>query len=161
MYIPQLHDYSATDTHETVTEPFFKKDRLKRIEDEIQQIIRNEHEVFQEYANQYISDLAAGRAEEFIERVLKGDDEAARVLFVSESDRYRGSGRDAGEPWASLIHGSVFETDGIQLRRKIVEAHADLIQGERIKDLESIVSGLSKQIKGLESELESTRERLR
>ena len=66
-------------------------------------------------------------------------------------DRYRSLGYDAGKPWSSVHFGNIFETSGIVMRRKLVEAHADLIESERIKDLESIVEGLRLQILRLES----------
>lgn len=41
-----------------------------------------------------------------------------------------------------IIHGQLFETEGIRLRREIVTKHAGLIANERIKDLEAQLAAL-------------------
>jgi hypothetical protein len=56
-------------------------------------------------------------------------------------DGYTGRDRDH-----SVIHGTLFETGAIALRRKMAEAHTDLIQNERILDLEDQVRSLVNQI---------------
>ena len=145
MHISDVHDYSEEKPE--IVKAFLDDRSRKQLKKEVGEIIDEEFDRLEEYANDSISDTAAGRAEAFVERVLEGDDDAARVLFVSRSDRYRTGGYDNGKPWAHLIHGRLFETRGIQLRRKIVEAHADLIRNERIADLESIIEGLEIQIR--------------
>ena len=61
-------------------------------------------------------------------------------------------GYDEGVPWASVIHGSIFESSAVALRRKLVEAHSETLKDERMKDLESIIEGLRLQIVKLEKE---------
>jgi F0F1-type ATP synthase delta subunit len=161
MYISEVHDYSTAERDEK-TQEFLtagRKDAVKRV---VSEIVDDEFNRLEEYADDFISDTAAKRAEAFLERVLKGDEDAAKSLLgATNSSRYRELGHDKGEPWARLIHGNLFTGDSIELRAKIVEAHAGLIRNERIKDLESIVDGLTQQIRKLEGELEATRERLR
>ena len=149
-YIPDVHDYSEEKPE--IVKAFLDQRTRKQLSAEIAEIINEEFDRLEEYANESISQTAAGRAEVFIERLLDGDEDAARMLFVNRNDRYR-TGYEEGKPWASLIHGRLFETDGIVLRRRIVEAHSELIRNERIADLESIVEGLTLQIKDLEAQI--------
>jgi hypothetical protein len=156
MHISDVHDYSGEE-HE-VTKQFIEKGRREQIKREIDQLIEDEYDAFEQDANDYISRVAADRAEKFLERLLKGDDGAATALLGSGVyDRHRAQ----GEPWAELIHGRLFETDAIELRRRIVEAHAELIRSERIADLESIVEGLELQVSKLQRRLDEALERTR
>ena len=158
MHISDVHDYCGEAKHAAATEPFLEQNRAKGIKREIEQLVDDEFERLQEYANTYISDVAAGRAERFLEKVLSGEKDAAMALLSSRGggDRYQDYGPVPGKPWAELIHGRLFETNGIELRRKIVEANADLIVSERIADLESIVSGLTAQVQKLQYKLQQT-----
>ena len=156
MHISDVHDYGLHEDQTAVTAPFIALNRREQIKKELEQLVDDEFEQLQKYANEYISNLAADRAETFLERVLKGDDDAAKSLLLGDqcgSSRYRTGGCEEGKPWASLINGRLFESGGIELRRKIVEAHADLLKAERIADLESVVDGLSQQIRKLEAQL--------
>lgn len=159
-YIPDVHDYTL-DASEPVKE-FLSEQRRKAITSEIEQVVDEEFDRFEDYANEFISNVAADRAELFFDKVLGGDDKAAMVLLGDQNDssRYQQGGCCSGAPWASLIHGRLFETGGIKMRRKIVEAHADLITSERIKDLESIVDGLDRQIRKQNQEINDLRGRL-
>ncbi|WP_417744753.1 hypothetical protein [Rosistilla oblonga] len=160
MHINELHDYSGSDADEAVAKSFLSEDRKKAIKAEVGNIIDEELDQMEDYARDHISSVAASRAYKFLERVLAGDNDAGMTLLgdANGSGRYK---TNDGEPWASVIHGTVFETGGIKLRRQIVEAHADLIESERIKDLESIVEGLTNQVNKLERDLREARERLR
>lgn len=161
MHISDVHDYS--NEQEKVAEDFIAEGRQKQIKGVIEQLIDDEFERLEEYANEFISQTAAARAEKFLERVLRGDDDAAMALLGDKGggSRYHTVGYDHGKPWATLIHGKVFETQGITLRRMIAEANADLIRNERIADLESIVDGLSQQLVRVMGDLERCRMRLR
>ncbi len=156
MHISDLHDYGLNDEHSDATQPFLKKGQREAVKREVEQIIDSEFDRLQEFANDYISNVAAGRAEQFMERVLKGDKDAAMALLGDKTggSRVRNCGCETGKPWASLIHGSLFETNGIKLRRLVAEANADLLSSERIADLDSIVEGLSQQIRGLQKQLD-------
>ncbi len=160
MYISDVHNYNQEPAE--VAKEFIHKNRRKHIKSEIEQLVDEEFDRLEEYSDKFLSQIAANRAEKFLEQVLKGDDDAAMALLGNKlgGDRYRISGCDEGKPWASLIHGRLFETGGIALRKAIVESHPELLQNERILDLESIVDGLSAQIRQLEKERDRLQERL-
>jgi hypothetical protein len=160
MHIPQLNGYD-TEPHQAAVKSFIQKNRKEFILREIQELVNDELCSLEDNAAYHLACVASNRAEEFYERLLSGDAEAAIQLFGGDKDRYKQLGCDAGEPWAHLIHGRLFQTRAMEMRQKIVEAHADLIRNERIKDLESIVDGLQRQIISTQAELERTRERLR
>jgi hypothetical protein len=157
MYIPDVHDYGSGEEHASATEPFLSQHRRDGIKREIEELINEEYDRLDEFANEHISQVAAARAERFLEAVLEGDDDAAMKLLGDRGgDRYRNVDYDTGKPWAHLIHGNLFETGGIRLRRKIVEAHAELLKSERIADLEAVVDGLSQQVRELERRLDDS-----
>jgi len=153
-YISELHDYSCPETEEA--KEFLSQGRKDGIKKEIGQIVEDEFGRLVEYADECISQTAARRAKQFLEAVLKGDPEAGMKLLGSRDggDRYQTLGCDQGKPWAGMHHGHLFETDGIRLRREIVEAHPDLLRNERIADLESIVEGLKQQVQKLELQID-------
>ena len=92
-------------------------------------------------------------AESAIKEILEGREGQMR--------RYLGcngyTGRDRQH---SVIHGKFFETGAIALRKKIAQAHADLIQNERILDLEDQVKSLVDQVNEKDRIIESQRDRL-
>ena len=154
MYLSELHPIEDGENEQAKS--FLEEGRSERIKNEIAEIVEDEFSRLAEYASESISGVAAGRAESFLVSVLNGDDDAAMRLFGdrSGSSRYRTLGCDKGKPWSSLIHGHLFETGGVKLRRKIVEAHQDLLISERVRDLESIVDGLEQQVKKQDNEIE-------
>jgi hypothetical protein len=161
MHISDVHDYSPPRTQ--IAQEVFSEARVKQVKGFIDSLIDDEYERLREYADESISQTAAARAERFLEKVLAGDEDAAMALI---GDKHGGSrrrifGSDEGKPWASLIHGRLFETGGIALRRSIVEAHPELLRNQRIADLESVVEGLTLQVRELTRDLENCRERLR
>lgn len=96
----------------------------------------------------------AGRA---VEALLRGNhDEMVRWLKCdSRSYNGRSDGFNVNrsiEQQHPVIHGKLFDTGAIALRRKIVEAHRDLITEQRILDLEDIVKSLVAQNNKLERE---------
>lgn len=161
MYISGLHDYEHDEDPKAME--FIALGRKKEIKDEIESLIEDEFDRLEDFASNHISQLAADRAENYLVKVLAGDDDAAMALLGSKNngDRYKNMGGRDGEPWAHLIRGTLFETRGIEMRRKIVEAHSDLIASERIKDLESIVDGLTQQLKKAQVDLDACRDRVR
>lgn len=94
-------------------------------------------------------------AEYAIEAVLKGDDKELRRWLSAQEHGYNGRERDN-----NVIHGTLFEPGCMELRRKIVEAHADLLKNERILDLENQLESVRKQVVDLENECERLRDRL-
>lgn len=161
MHISDVHDYTPEPTE--AAKSFIAQGRKEKIKRELEELVNDEFDRLEEYADEFISQTAARRAEKFLERVLKGDPDAAMALLGDKSggDRRRLLGTEQGRPWAGLIHGRLFESAGISLRRKLVEAHADLVRNERIADLESIVEGLSAQVRELQAERDRLYARLR
>jgi hypothetical protein len=130
---------------------YLTKERLVGIKAELSYLCDDILVEAAEYAADHISAEATNRARHFLECVLAGDTKAAEALFeLGQSSRYCCSGMDEGSPWAQVIHGAIFETGAIKLRRELVEAHADILKTERMADLESIIEGLRSQIVKLE-----------
>jgi hypothetical protein len=102
----------------------------------------------------------AGRA---VNALLEGNEsEMIRWLscdangFTGRSDGY---GTRTIEQQHPVIHGKLFEQGCVLLRKRIAEAHRDLIQNERIKDLEDQVASLVAQNNKLERERNEWREK--
>lgn len=149
-YTPELHDYTSEEC-EKIAKDHIPSRNKDLIHSAIKDLIDLEFDRLEEYAGEFISEKAASRASKFLEKVLAGDEDAAKALFgADDSGRYVEVGCDAGRPWARMTNGNLFETGAIKTRRLIVEAHTDLIRNERIADLESIIDGLQQQIMNLE-----------
>jgi hypothetical protein len=76
-------------------------------------------------------------AERAIQAVLRGDEDQFRRWIYADKRGYTGREK-AGE----VIHGKLFETSAIALRRKLVDAYPELLKDERILDLEAQVAAL-------------------
>ena len=103
-----------------------------------------------EMVEHHIKEMAA----RVVTAILEGDE--------NQMKRYLGSdgytGRDRDHP---VIHGTLFEPGPIALRNRIAQAHADLIQNERILDLEDQVRSLVRQINKKDAEIAHLQQRLR
>ena len=102
-----------------------------------------------------LAGFAYRMAEQAIEAILRGNDEAMRRYLRCEEGFH--TGRDTNHP---VIHGRLFETGAIELRKLIVEAHAELLKSERILDLEDQVRGLVGQVNKLTADIDQTRREL-
>ena len=100
-------------------------------------------------AGRVIEEILEGR-EDQMRRYLKLDGYTGR--HADQSDYVRK--RDISE-MHEVIHGELFETGAIALRKKIAQAHADLIQNERIKDLEDQVASLVAQVRQKDARIQS------
>lgn len=114
-----------------------------------------------DHLSYHVSEMA-GRA---VNALLEGnEDEMKRWLgcdrrgYTGRGDGYQTGGRNDRHP---IIHGKLFETGCISLRKKIVEAHRDLIASERILDLEDQVENLVKQVNKANAEKEAMWQRVR
>lgn len=155
MYISELR---KDEDHKPATE-FLTEERRKAMKRAVEEMVDDEFQRLEDYANDYITDVAARRAHDFLEAVLRGDENAAtRLIGGTYADRYRKGGCDDGKPWASMIHGNLFTTQAVEIRRKIVEAHADLLRNARIADLEAVVDGLQQQIANQDAEIQRLRD---
>lgn len=99
----------------------------------------------------YIEDQA-NRA---IEAMLAGNVEMFRRYLGCPTGGY--TGRDHKH---DVIHGHLFETGGIDARKRLVEAFTDLIKDERILDLESQVAALVERVNEREVQIARLRDRL-
>jgi hypothetical protein len=95
-------------------------------------------------------------AKEAIEAMLNGDEDTMRRHLHCQRGYY--TGRDREHP---VIHGKLFETGAIELRKGIVNAHPELLKNERILDLEDQVASLVKQVNDAEQRTESMWQRVR
>jgi ribosomal protein S15P/S13E len=102
--------------------------------------------------------------ERAVDAMLNGDEKVLRKYL--KLDGYTGRHADQGD-WGAkrdiadmhpVIHGTLFEYDGMALRKKIVEMHRDLIEQERVKDLEDQVASLTAQVNKLQQALENERD---
>lgn len=104
----------------------------------------------------------AGRA---VEALLEGN-ESEMVRWLG-CDARGHNGRSDGystrtiEQQHPVIHGKLFDTGSVALRRKIVAAHRDLIAEQRILDLEDQVRSLVEQNNTLAREKEAMWQRVR
>lgn len=113
---------------------------------------------------QHAKDMAA----RVIEAFLTGNEYELRRWLGCTEGGYTGRsdgctfGRERPiSEWHSVIHGKLFETGGVALRRKVVELHRDLIESQRILDLEDQVRSLVEQNNILRRERDAAREELR
>jgi hypothetical protein len=105
-------------------------------------------------ANRVVEEILEGR-EGQMKRYLKLDGYIGR----HEENPAFGPKRDISEAHP-VIHGSLHENSCIAIRRKMAQAHADLIQNERIKDLEDQVASLVAQVNKKDAKIEALRERI-
>lgn len=104
-------------------------------------------------AGRIVTAILEGRDDQ-LKRYLGLDGYTGRSDFQSPYVRQR----DISEAHP-VIHGELFETGAIALRKKIAQAHTDLIQNERILDLEDQVKSLVAQVRKKDAEIEVLRER--
>jgi len=117
----------------------------------------------------------AQMAGDTIKAILEGNEEEMRRclscdkrsedgtygVYTGRSDgSYWGRKKDDHE-WHSVIHGKLFEHGAVALRKKIVDAHRDMLASERIFDLEDQVKSLVAQVNKVTAEKEAMWERVR
>lgn len=115
-------------------------------------------EDFQYWVEQDLAENIAYSAMHTVERIMEaimsGDEnEFKRWVKI---DGY--NGRD-DKPKDVVIHGKLFEYGPIGLRRKMCDAHPEVLKNERILDLEYQLAGAVEQIAKLQREVEFHRER--
>jgi hypothetical protein len=122
----------------------------------------------------YLVAWVADMATKAIEQLLEGNkDQMRRYLgcekrgddgkYISWTGRSDSSywGRQRVEDWHPVIHGKLHEQGVVALRKKLVDAHRDIITSERILDLEDQVKSLVAQLNRKEAECEGLRQRIR
>lgn len=111
-----------------------------------------------------IKGFVRGMAGRVVEEILEGrEDQMRRYLgldgYTGRSDGQSKYVRERSPAeMHPVIHGELFETGAIALRKKIAQAHADLIQNERILDLEDQVKSLVDQVRQKDREIANLRE---
>jgi hypothetical protein len=122
-----------------------------------------------------LSGFVSDMSKRAIEALLAGNEEMMRQYLSCQKRDENGqhvwvgwTGRSTGyshnrkiEDWHSVIHGKLHESGFVELRRKIVEAHRDLLVSERVLDLEDQVKSLVAQVNRAEAEKRVLGERLR
>lgn len=113
----------------------------------------------------YVVDMA----QRAVEQLLAGNEDQMRRYLGCESGRWNGRSDGASGwgrkredyEWHQVIHGQIFEQGAIELRKRIVEAHRELLIGERILDLEDQVKSLIAHVNRANAEKDRMWERLR
>lgn len=111
----------------------------KTLDDELAPIWEAAVDAVIEGAAESVSRVAADRATRYLNAVLAGDEKAAHELFGL-------TGFDGRKTELPVIHGAIFEAKPVELRRKLVEAHADLLKDARITDLEILLEAARRQV---------------
>lgn len=136
------------------------EDSLKPTQQALKKFFDEFHAEFEDRVRSYMSYSLAAYVEDMakaaIEAILYGDEDGMRRALSCQQGHW--TGRDRNH---SVIHGRLFETGAIKLRKQLVEAHVELIKNERILDLEDQVRSLVQQINKAEADRESMWERLR
>ncbi|MGW1422731.1 hypothetical protein ACWAT4_21755 [Bradyrhizobium manausense] len=89
----------------------------------------------------------------------KRGDDGQYICYTGRSDGSYNS-RSALDQYP-VIHGRLFETGAIELRKKVAQANETLIRDERIKDLEDQVKSLVEQVNKAIREKENLLDRIR
>lgn len=133
------------------------KKKIKKEIDNLLYIIEGdlEYELLERLRNS-LSDHTRKMAENAIDAILNGDENRLRQYLSCHE--YGWTGRDADH---SVIHGTLFETGAIALRKKIVDAYPELLKNERILDLEAQIKSLVEQVNKEKARADSYYERYR
>ena len=101
-----------------------------------------------------LADYVQQMADRAIEALLAGNDDLMRRYLSCEKTGY--NPRDYPDLVRST--GELFEYGGLDLRRKIVEAHAELLKDERVLDLEAQLNAAQQVIGKLNEQVYRLRE---
>lgn len=139
----------------------FKKAKSNMMDDLWQEI---EYGVI-DRMSETIEGFVRGMAGRVVEEILEGrEDQMRRYLKLDgytgrhEENPTYGPKKKVSEAHP-VIHGDLFEGNCVSIRRKMAQAHADLIQNERITDLEDQVASLVAQVAEKNIEIERLRDR--
>jgi hypothetical protein len=104
-------------------------------------------------------------AEKAVTALLEGREDTMRAYLSCNENGWTGRSTGYTARGASdmhpVIHGQLFETGFIELRKKIVDAHRELLVNERILDLEDQVKSLVDQVNKANAEKDRMWERLK
>ena len=110
-----------------------------------------------------LCDSVVTMAERAVEAMLSGNEQEMRRWLSCDKrgpdHEYIGwTGRDRDHP---VIHGRLFETGAMELRKKVAQANESLLRDERILDLEDQVKSLVAQVNKANAEREKMWKRVR
>ena len=137
---------------------------VKKLRDQLtEELDTFEYDIKQNLSRDLVA-FVVEMAKNTVNAIINGNDEEMRRYLGCEFGAWSGRS-DASywghkreiDDWHPVIHGTLFETGAISLRRDIVNAHRDLITDERIKDLQDQVASLVAQ----NNKLKDTIERIR
>jgi hypothetical protein len=128
----------------------------------------------EDYLAYNLAERIAHMAERAVEEMLNGNEDQMRrylscekraesgewIGWTGRSTGYVGPNRDI-ERQHPVIHGKLFEQGAVELRKKLVDAHRDLLVNERILDLEDQVRSLVAQVNKASREKDDMWERVR
>lgn len=145
------HDiYDLTTALSDELQKGISEDAMEKIKKQCEEIV---YQIQSDIGYRLESDLARNlayhvqyMAKNAIEAMLKGNEKA--FLSYIHGDKTGYTGRDRKH---SVIHFKLFETGPLELRKQIVEAHADILKDQRILDLEDQVKSLVDQVNDLEA----------
>lgn len=95
-----------------------------------------------------------------VERLLAGDEDALRYYLSCEKNDEDYTGWTGRAGHHEVIHGKLFESSPLELRRKIVDAYPELLKNERVLDLEAQTRSLVEQVRKLEAKRYELQRRL-
>ena len=121
-----------------------------KVKDALNELAADFEETIKQWTPYNLAAWVQDMAERAIKAMLEGDDETMRQYLQCRENQY--TGRDREHP---VIRGRLFETGAVELRHKIVDAHAELLKTERIKDLEDQLASVVKQVRDAEARMEA------
>ena len=143
--------YPLRDAISKVVAAGFSETAMKKAQKQIRDLMcdlqTNLEYTIIEDAQSNIASHVQEMAQDAVLALLDGNEDRMRSYLSADPNGW--TGRD--KKHVSVIHGKLFETSAIELRKKIVEAHADLIKNERILDLEAQVGALVEKVNELET----------
>lgn len=149
----ELTDAFCKALEEGITEERAEK-AAKKLRDALTEEIDGLVYEIQESIPEYLTGHVLGMAQNAVEALLAGNEDMMRRYLSCDPYGYTGRDRDH-----SVIRGTIFEAGPVELRKKIASAHRDLIEQERILDLESQVASLVKQVDARDAEIARLRGR--
>lgn len=140
-------------------EAAFSDEAIKRIKKSVDDILCEVQDDLEWRIKSDVASNLGGHVSEAVERTLEAiinGNEAEMRRYISCDPHWNGRSHQH-----TVIHGTLFESGPIKLRRLMAEAHPDLIRNERIADLEKLVEDLTAQVNKLEAENRRAWDRIR
>lgn len=160
MTITTKRDDEFRDRMHALIESALPEDMQKRLKKHADDLVYEFSSGIEYWIKDELADVLSGYVQDMAQRsidsLLAGNEAMFRRYLQCEKDGWTGRDREQ-----HVIHGRLFEPDAMELRRKLCQAFPDLLQTERLLDLEAQVAGLVAEVNTREAEIERLRERLR